>query len=387
MECVNATPHGQGACGNVTTQMTVTVTQHAFIFDHTFLELSKACHRTLHDMGIDWSGPCYSALQRPDEEKFAIIYSSHILVIVFFGVTAAVSGTISLWYRKLDYLQKSYIWAFYGNLATLACIGSLFGCVAWVARMQDTVYGIKALAMGPNDSQSLKYRLYSQSRYWGAAFYFLYPVEFVCTCFAKLLVLERMVEFVSKMQSERQKRLVAIGRRLLVGIVIIGNVVLWGSLAAASVYYMRIAASYSDASDSFDANDTDTAMSSLNQTFLSYDMGDRALSVQNACESITLVAIVVVFAIFGLFVLRQLRELIGVIDSVHGSHDALANFGRSLHKKIIVTVVIVFLTFFVRASFALMLSVGDSAPLDSGCGRCDACQSQVRNMALRCFSI
>jgi hypothetical protein len=25
-----------------------------------------------------------------------------------------------------------------------------------------------------------------------------------------------------------------------------------------------------------------------------------------------------------------------------------------------------------------MLSVGDSAPLDSGCGRCDACQSQVR---------
>lgn len=337
-------------------------------------------------MGVDWSGPCNSALQRPDGEKFAIIYSSHILVVVFFGLTAVVSGSLSLWYSRLDSLQKASIWSFFGILATFACIGSLFGCIAWVARMQDTLYGIRALAMGDSDSQALKYRLYSLSRFWGAAFYVLYPVEFFCTCFAKLLVLERMIEFISKTLSQRQKSLVMIGRRVLVAFVIFGNIVLGGSLAAAAVYYMRIAASYSAASNSFDGQDFDAAMGYLNDTYAAYDLGDRALSVQNACESITLVIIVAVFAIGGLLVLRQLRNLIGVIDSVHGSHDALANFGRSLHRKIIVTVAVVFLTFVIRASFALMLSVGDSAPLDSGCGRCDACQSQVFDSPLHLFS-
>jgi hypothetical protein len=185
--------------------------------------------------------------------------------------------------------------------------------------------------------------------------------------------------------SEGQKSLIVIGRRLLVAVVVIGNLVLGGSLAAAAVYYMRVAASYSNASVSFDANDIDSALGYLNTTFVSYDSGDRALSVQNACESIILVSIVAVFALCGLLVLRQLRNLIGVIDSVHGSHDALANFGRSLHRKIIATVVVVFLTFIVRASFAVMLSVGDSAPLDSGCGRCDACQSQVNHSPLHDF--
>jgi hypothetical protein len=336
-------------------------------------------------MGIDWSAPCNSALLRPDEEKFAIIYSSHVLVIVFFGLTAAISGALCLWHSRLDVLQTASIWSHYGSLAKLACIGSLFGCVAWIARMQDTVYGLQSLAMGDNDSQSLKYRLYSSSRYWGSAFYLLYPVEFFCTCLAKLLVLERMVEFVSKTLSERQKKLIFIGRRLLVAVVVVGNLVLGGSLAAAAVYYMRVAASYSDASNSFDANDVDSALGYLNTTFVSYDSGDRALSVQNACESIILISIVAVFALCGLLVLRQLRNLIGVIDSVHGSHDALANFGRSLHRKIIATVVVVFLTFIVRASFAVMLSVGDSAPLDSGCGRCDACQSQVYHSPLHDF--
>ena len=337
-------------------------------------------------MGVDWSGPCNAALQRPDGEKFAIIYSSHILVVVFFGLTAVVSGSLSLWYSRLDSLQKASIWSYFGLLATFACIGSLFGCIACVARMQDTLYGIRALAMGDSDSQALKYRLYSLSRFWGAAFYVLYPVEFFCTCFAKLLVLERMIEFISKTLSQRQKSLVMIGRRVLVAFVIFGNIVLGGSLAAAAVYYMRIAASYSAASNSFDGQDFDAAMGYLNDTYAAYDLGDRALSVQNACESITLVIIVAVFAIGGLLVLRQLRNLIGVIDSVHGSHDALANFGRSLHRKIIVTVAVVFLTFVIRASFALMLSVGDSAPLDSGCGRCDACQSQVFDSPLHLFS-
>jgi hypothetical protein len=172
-----------------------------------------------------------------------------------------------------------------------------------------------------------------------------------------------------------------------VAIVITGNLVLGGSLAAAAFYYMRVAVSYSDASDSFDANDIDSALSYLNNTFAAYDLGDQALSVQNACESIILVTIVAVFAMCGLLVLRQLRNLIGVIDSVHGSHDALSNFGRSLHRKIIATVVVVFLTFIVRAAFALMLSVGDSAPLDSGCGRCDSCQSQVCRHPLHFISL
>ena len=336
-------------------------------------------------MGVDWSGPSNTALQRPLEETLAIIYTTHVLVVVLFGLTAAVSGALILWYSRLDYLQKSSIWLYYGNLAVLACVGSVFGSVAWIARMQDTVYGFRALTAGDNESQSHTYRLFSTSRYWGAVFYFLYPVEFFCTCVAKLLVLERMVEFISKSLSDRQKHLVLIGRRVLVAIVVVGNVVLGGSLAAAAVYYMRIAAIYSDASDSFDAGDTASALSYLNNTFAAYDMGDRSLSIQNACESIVLVFIVAVFSLGGLLVVRQLRNLIGVIDSVHGSHDALANFGRSLHKKIITTVLVVFLTFIVRASFALMLSVGDSAPFDSGCGRCETCQSQVRHSPLNCL--
>ena len=248
-------------------------------------------------MGVDWSGPCNAALQRPLEETLAIIYSTHVLVIVLFGLTAAISGALIVWYGRLDYVQKASIWVYYGNLATLACVGSVFGSIAWVARMQDTVYGFRALTLGDNDSQSLKYRLFSTSRYWGAAFYFIYPVEFFCTCVAKLLVLERMVEFISKSLSERQKYLVLIGRRVLVAIVVVGNVVLGGSLAAAAVYYMRIAAAYSDASDSFDAGDNASAMTYLNNTFAAYDMGDRSLSIQNACESIVLVFIVAVFAL------------------------------------------------------------------------------------------
>jgi hypothetical protein len=330
-------------------------------------------------MGIDWSGPCNAALHRPNEEKFAIIYSCHLFVVVFFFVTAAVSGTLALWYARLDVSQKSSIWACYGSLALLACVGSLFGCVAWFARLQDTLYGIKALAMDSNDSQALKYRLYAASRLWGAVFYILYPVEFFCCCFAKLLVFQRMLDFISKSLSEQHKKLILIGRRFVLAVVVIGNFVLGGSLIAAAVYYIRIATYYFNASDAYDSGDVDTAISYLNDTFTAYDLGDQSLSVQNASESFILVIIVTMFAIGGLLVLRQLRNLIGVIDSVHGAHDELSNFGRSLHRKIITTVVVVFLTFIVRASFALMLSVGDSAPLNSGCGRCDSCQSQVHN--------
>jgi hypothetical protein len=188
-----------------------------------------------------------------------------------------------------------------------------------------------------------------------------------------------MLDFISKSLSEQHKKLILIGRRFVLAVVVIGNFVLGGSLIAAAVYYIRIATYYFNASDAYDSGDVDTAISYLNDTFTAYDLGDQSLSVQNASESFILVIIVTMFAIGGLLVLRQLRNLIGVIDSVHGAHDELSNFGRSLHRKIITTVVVVFLTFIVRASFALMLSVGDSAPLNSGCGRCDSCQSQVHN--------
>jgi hypothetical protein len=72
------------------------------------------------------------------------------------------------------------------------------------------------------------------SRVWFAWFYIAYAVDFFLLSTAKLMVLDRMIEFSKKWASDTTKRRFELGERVLMALVVSGNAVgLAANIAAA----------------------------------------------------------------------------------------------------------------------------------------------------------
>ena len=82
---------------------------------------------------------------------------------------------------------------------------------------------------------------------WLAAFVVVYAVEFVCLSAAKLMVLDRMMQFAMPKGDGVSRRWV-VGGRVVMSAVVAGNVVGLGGNVATAVYYQRSAEYFSAAS-------------------------------------------------------------------------------------------------------------------------------------------
>ena len=248
------------------------------------------------------------------------------------------------------------VWLLYGWFSGLMCVGSVFGAVMWAFRMQALVAGFTSKTPGLSPAQA--YSLVAQSEYWYAAFYVPYAIEFLCLSVAKLLVLHRMADFGVPKGDDLSRRL-AVGGRVVMAAVVVGNVVgLCGNVAAA-VLVKQVGDLYNAAGVAFAANSTEAANAIVVQADQKNTVASDAVSVQQFCEVAVLLLIIVAFAVVGVACARRLSSAQQHHDALLDPADAAAAAAaapawRKLRRQILGTAVFVFVTFLLRAVFSFM---------------------------------
>ena len=273
-------------------------------------------------------------------------------------------------------------WGLYGWFSGLMLCGSCFGAVAWGAYMQNLVSTFNALN---NPSSTLtnaqSFSIAAQTSRWVAAFAVVYAMEFLCLSAAKLMVLDRMMEFAMRKGDGVWRRWV-VGGRVVMAAVVAGNVVGLGGNVAAAVYFQRTAVHYSAASAAFAANSTADANNFVNLANQQQQLAVSTQSLQSFCEVAVLLLIIVAFAVVGAACARRL-------SSEQQRHDdnpfvnaadaaAAAPAWRQLRLRIVGTAAFVFVTFLLRAVYSTMFALanelqngGNFANCPSG-NQCDA---------------
>ena len=252
--------------------------------------------------------------------------------------------------------HRQRVWVLYGWFSGLMCVGSVFGAVTWAFWMQTLVANFTSF--NPALSNAQINSLAAQSQYWGAAFYVPYAIEFLCLSVAKLLVLHRMADFAVP-KSDGLSRRLAVGGRVVMAAVVVGNVVgLCGDIAAA-VYFKEAGDVFIVSSAAFTANNTDAGNKYSNEAYQKLSVATSAQSVQNFCEVTVLLIIILAFAVVGIASARRVSSALRDMNDEHGAA------GRQLRRQIVGTAAFVFVTFLLRAVFSTMNALANALQNDN----------------------
>jgi hypothetical protein len=274
-----------------------------------------------------------------------------------------------LWWR-MEEENRPRVWVLYGWFSGLMCVGSVFGAVTWAFWMQALValftsQTFNTPGLSPELFLSQVNLLLAQAQYWAAAFYVPYAIEFLCLSVVKLLVLHRMADFAVP-KGDRLSRRLAVGGRVVMAAVVVGNVAgLCGNVAAA-VLSKQDGDWYNAAGAAFAANSTEAAKAIVVQARQKLTVANDAASVQFFCEVAVLLLIIVAFAVVGAACARR-------IDSAQQHHDALVNAADAadvapawmkLRRQVLGTAAFVFVTFLLRAVFSTMNALSRALQID-----------------------
>jgi hypothetical protein len=250
-------------------------------------------------------------------------------------------------------------------------VGSVFGAVSWAAWMQNLIANYSGLAPALTPAEVARWN--ARGQYWTAAFLCTYAVEFLCLSTAKLMVLDRMMDFVVK-RVDTTKRL-ALAGRLVLAVVVVGNVVGFCGNVAAAVYYTEAGDLNSAAAAAFATSYTDGS-TFASRSIERGQVAANAQSVQQAGEVVVLLIIIAAFAVVGI---ASARRADAAVRATQGENEALA---RKLRRQIIGTTAFVFTTFLLRAVFAIMNAVANGLSNSSAGGRCsfDFCNPSCFNV-------
>ena len=227
------------------------------------------------------------------------------------------------------------------------CVGSVFGAVAWAAWMQFLVALFTAFTPGLSKAEHQAWNALIQ--YWIAAFSITYSIEFLCLSVAKLMVLHRMTHFGVPKQDDNVRRRLAVGGRAVMAAVVVGNVVGLCANVAAAAYAKEAGDLCGAAAKAYAANMTDIGNNFMHQANQKIDFQDFSTSAQMLCEVAVLLVIIVAFAVVG--VASALRVSSALRDNKDENVEAA---GRNLQRQIVGTSAFVFMTFLLRAVFAIM---------------------------------
>ena len=276
--------------------------------------------------------------------------------------------------------HRQRVWVLYGWFSGLMCVGSVFGAVTWAFWMQALVATFTSFTPGLSLAQA--YSLLAQSQYWGAAFYVPYAIEFLCLSVAKLLVLHRMADFAVPKGDGLSRRL-AVGGRVVMAAVVVGNVVgLCGNVAAA-VLSKQTGDLQNAAATAFAANSTQAANAFVAQANQKNSVTNDAGSVQQFCEVAVLLLIIIAFAVIGPACARRLSseqqrfDDNPFVDAAYAA--AAAPAWRQVRRQILGTAAFVFVTFLLRAVFSTMNAFANALQIQvySCSNPCDPACSNV----------
>jgi len=202
--------------------------------------------------------------------------------VAAFCVSALGSGTMFVRWWRLEEDDRRRVWLLYGWFSGLMCVGSVFGAVAWAMWMQVLLIFFSGFTSGLTHAQTQSWLV--QQHIWQAAFCIPFAIEFVCMNVAKLIVLERMVDFaVAKMDG--MLRRVAVWGRVVMAAVLVGNAVIVCGSVAAAVFFKESSTLYGASRAAYVSNNMDAAMYLGARALQKYTAGLIAESVQQCCSS------------------------------------------------------------------------------------------------------
>jgi hypothetical protein len=256
-------------------------------------------------------------------------------------------------WRRIDLEKRRSLWQRYGWFCALIMFGSCFGAVAWAAWNRVLFYFYVANKKFPGSiTKAQQVMLYAYAYPWRAVFAVTYAVEFLCLSVAKLMVLDRMLNFMVLLTGNPFWRRWVSGWQIVMGVVVAGNLVgLCGNIAAA-VYYDRVAQSFQSASASYTDNTTLSDAKGYNSYHATADSQTKfahsVAAVQSISEVAVLVLIVSGFLAAGISCVKHIRyKLSGVKPDSESSVS-----GKSLMRQLAITTGTVFVAFLLRSAFS-----------------------------------
>ena len=257
----------------------------------------------------------------------------------------------------MDLDGRRQCWWLYGWFSGLMAVGSCFGAVAWAAWMQFLVVYFtleRQTSLSPSNASNIVLSQISaqhaQTTQWLSAHDVTYPFEFLCLTIAKLLVLDRMKDFASIGSEARWVN----GRRLVLGGVVVGNAVALVARIVAAVLWNKAGDLASASAAAYAANQTASGGDFEVHNLLKAELSTKFDGIAQYCEVIVLFCIITAFIVVGAVCARRVSSAILEMSNELGAAS------RQLRRQIIGTVAFVFVTFLLRAIYAIFYALVNS---------------------------
>ncbi len=284
----------------------------------------------------------------------------------------------------------------YGWFTAISCIGSAAGALAFAARMVQFAHRyprqrLEELTNRTFDDDKRISEFREVELRSTSAFFILFPVEAWFVSVAQLLVLHRMFRF--SLSGSRRKRAWRICGRIFFAIVnaaylsgVLCNVTAASYLIEGAVVSRKVVNAYLD-NDIVSAKDYEVLALSMVQK------GASLLGIQRFIEAVVLINVITAFLITGFnchrIIISALRALFTAgqrVSTISGAaagqakelvHQA-GSEGKRLHRKVVGTVLVVFVTVLVRSFYSTLYALAlYFNQISNPCSRseCDPCKN------------
>ena len=233
-------------------------------------------------------------------------------------------------------------WKHFGLLTKLVFVSSLLGVVFNVSSMEAS---LSFRAVFSNTTLPIKYDHMAHFHLWSAIQGLFAAAEFFCLSLSKLLVIDRLLgplrEVFSRERKVQMVRLLSIGERIALTIVVVSCTCALGCRTAAAVFSLQIS--------SLLAGDTESDTQAQSQFPLLVSRAFYAVGVQFAFLFTTLLTLIIVFSLTGLMFRMRFRAY---EDAGEGSLVA------SVKRRVYYTLAVVFFSLLLRMCYTLYAAVG-----------------------------
>lgn len=314
----------------------------------------------------------------------------------FFVAAAAVHGIAFFrWRVRWSDEDRQSAWPLYGWFTGLSCVGSIAGASAYSCWMAYCYFLYRSRLLEAIQNPTLvELQLLSELRVdryrFIAAFHVLFPLELAFVTVSKLFVLHRMQQF--SLSGPRTGRWELSGRVFL-AIVIAFNLIGVVSNISASIFFSRASGFDGEAAAAFAANNTAAGSGFERKSVETVPIGLRTAAIQGILECLVLVMIIAAFLVVGLkshrIIGSALRTLFTAGQRLQDAATAAGDHGRQLiaqatlqgkmlQRKVVGTIVFLFLTILVRSAFRVLFSFAtffQNSSDSCAVSECDACKN------------
>ncbi len=208
---------------------------------------------------------------------------------------------------------------------------------------------------------------------WLIVYEITYPFTFTAVCCSKLLVLSRLMDFSKLTYSGRSSRWLLAGR-VLVAVIVCGNLVGLCCNIAASVFFSRAADIFQSRASYVNTSDRNELQAKANDAMNS---ATQLAAVHVGCETILLLLLVVAVSVVGAACVHRIRTAMRAVSetakstllrsvaqpTAHRSsnaNDQPLSSARHLKLQIMGTCCVIFLSFCIRATHATMFTLASA---------------------------